>query len=803
MAKSVINNKFFAPKSAIKVFFTGIILSFVFMIPAILLGKGMFIYMGDYNGQQIPFYIHCHNVIRSGMPLWDFGTDLGTNFLGSYSYYTVMSPFFWLTIPFPNSWVPYLMGPLLSLKFGCTALTGYLYIRYFTKTDKPAFIGGLLYAFSGWSIYNIFYNQFHESLIIFPLLLLALEKTVNENKRAVFALCVALSAIVNYYFFFGFVVFAILYFLIKTFTKSWNMTIKKFLVLLFESIIGVLISSFILIPSAICVFGMSRTNDGVISGLNFLMYSREIYPCIIQSLFFPPEVPAIQTFNNVETVAWQSLSLYLPFIGPIAVFTYVRRNKDWISKILIISAIFALIPGLNSLFTLLKPIYYARWFMMPILIMALASSKVIEDYNADACKKDFKMVSIITLLIIFITGFIPNKIDGKWVFGIFNRESEMRKYLFIYWSLLAIVQLLLMLSMFYKNPKERIYKKQKKVCEYICLFAAFVAISHTLIGITSANIVVFEAERNEIKVVEQYIEENNDKDEYFRVSVFSENLNLTMFTNLNGQECFHSVVNGSIFDTQKSVIGFERTVNSPNTIVSGELKSLTCSKYLIVDKDYIDRLQEEDDEALSDNVVVDGVKDAYKKYGYALSPNMEKTKEFDNFILYENQNYLPLGVYYDYYITQSDYDKLDENERGLCIANALIVNDNDVAKYKNILKPYNKDNAKAYADVRNNNGLSFKIGKDKMSGTVVSGSERYVLVQMPYEKNGWAATINGKSAQIDVVDGGLMAIKVNKGKNNIEFSYRTPGLNIGLIISGCSLLVLLGYIVLARKVRVR
>lgn len=134
------------------------------------------------------------------------GPDLGSNFIGSYSFYLLGSPFFWLTLPFPTDFVPYLMGPLYILKFGCAALTAYLFLNYFLKNKDYAVIGGLLYAFSGFSVYNIFFNHFHEAIIFFPLLLLSLEMLMRENRRGFFLAMVFICAVSNYFFFFGMVV---------------------------------------------------------------------------------------------------------------------------------------------------------------------------------------------------------------------------------------------------------------------------------------------------------------------------------------------------------------------------------------------------------------------------------------------------------------------------------------------------------------------------------------------------------------------------------------------------------------------
>ena len=170
------------PKSRAKqAFFLALAVAAALFIPFIIYGRGYFIYYGDFNVQQIPFYQLAHDCVRSGDIFWNWNTDLGANFIGSYSFYLLGSPFFWLTLPFPSAAVPYLMGPLLILKFACSGLTAYLYLQRFVKPEN-AVIGSLLYAFSGFSIYNVFFNHFHEAIVYFPLILLGMELYMKENR---------------------------------------------------------------------------------------------------------------------------------------------------------------------------------------------------------------------------------------------------------------------------------------------------------------------------------------------------------------------------------------------------------------------------------------------------------------------------------------------------------------------------------------------------------------------------------------------------------------------------------------------
>ena len=135
----------------------GFLTAFAVMLPYIIYDSGYFLMYGDFNVQQYPFYMHGHDALLAGEIGWDFKTDLGVNFIGSYSFYNLGSPFFLLTLLLPSGAVPYAIGPLLAFKVGCAGMTAYAYIRRFTRYDEYAVLGGLMYAFSGYSVFNMFY----------------------------------------------------------------------------------------------------------------------------------------------------------------------------------------------------------------------------------------------------------------------------------------------------------------------------------------------------------------------------------------------------------------------------------------------------------------------------------------------------------------------------------------------------------------------------------------------------------------------------------------------------------------------
>ncbi|WP_443964989.1 YfhO family protein, partial [Ruminococcus sp.] len=127
-------------------------------LPVIIADGGYFIYYGDFNSQQIPFYNLANDAVRSGSFGWNWYTDLGANFIGSYAFYLFGSPFFWITTILPRSWVTFSIPILLCIKHGVAALTAYAYIRRFVQNSNAAIVGGLLYAFSGFQLFNLFFN---------------------------------------------------------------------------------------------------------------------------------------------------------------------------------------------------------------------------------------------------------------------------------------------------------------------------------------------------------------------------------------------------------------------------------------------------------------------------------------------------------------------------------------------------------------------------------------------------------------------------------------------------------------------
>ncbi len=780
-------------------FFLAMITAAAIFLPSMLISQGYFTFYGDFNVQQITFYKNCHQAIRTGNTAWSWITDLGSNFVGSYTFYLLGSPFFWLTIPFPNNFVPYLMGPLLILKFGCAALTAYLYIRRFTKTPQAACLGGLLYAFSGFSVYNIFFNHFHESIIIFPLLLLSLELLIVENKRGFFALMVAASAIINYYFFFGMVVFTVIYYFVRLFSGAFEFRFLRFLVVAFEAVLGVALAAAILMPSFEAVIGNERVSQ-ILLGWDAITYKREqIYFNIIECFFFPPDLPARPVFFPDAEVRWSSLGGWLPVFSMAGVFTwFFNRKNNWLKHLIGICIFIALVPILNSMFSALNHSYYARWFYMPILMMILATVMLTEDSSVD-WKRGFRWTAGITVGIALVIGLFPQKNDkGDIAIGLFSNTYFSDEYSTVtlfgrkinlpfdltyflrFWitvliAVVGIVMLWLLLKCLPKNRK-RFYRG---AIACVCIVSVIYA-NLFIIGGRRHSFGVDSVVIDQLIEGEAYIEDESE----FRIDVYEGADNTGMFLGYPCINAFHSVVPSSITEFY-DYLGKDRTVASRPGEDLAAIRPLLSVKYML-------------DSTL--------FKEKFAEDGKTVLPAYKYVKTTGGYDLYENLNYIPYGFSYEYYMTRDFCDSYTEENRANMMLKAILLDDEQIKRYSGILKNIEDSNdasfsisdsemAKDCRKLKATSAYEFKIDNKGFTAKVERDKASLVFFSVPYDK-GWSATVNGEPAQIEKVNVGFMAVEVDKGDSVIRFDYETPSLALGCNITEIALAFFVGYLII-------
>ena len=83
--------------------------------PSLIKNNGYMAMSHDFSAQEIAFNMLMNETVKSGNLLWNWGIDLGGNFLESFSFYNVGSVFFWITLLFPAEYVSRVMGWMIIL----------------------------------------------------------------------------------------------------------------------------------------------------------------------------------------------------------------------------------------------------------------------------------------------------------------------------------------------------------------------------------------------------------------------------------------------------------------------------------------------------------------------------------------------------------------------------------------------------------------------------------------------------------------------------------------------------------------
>ena len=749
-----------------KAFVYGMGIALIFFLPFIIFDNGYFLFYGDFNVQQVPFYQMCHDAIRSGNWGWNWNTDLGVNFIGSYTFYLLGSPFFWLTIPFPSAAVPYLMGPLLVLKFGCASLTSFLYLRRYASRPGYALIGSLIYAFSGFSVYNIFFNHFHEAIVFFPLMLWALDEYMYKRRRYVFALTVFLCCIINYYFFVGQVVFLLIYFAVRVASRNWKISVRDFLQLLCEAVIGVMCACVLLIPTIFAVVQNPRVANFP-SGWSALLYDyNQRYIHILECFFFPPDIPARPNFTPNSEAKWASLGAWLPLFSMSGVIAFLQhKKKHWLKSLLLTLFLMAAVPVLNATFQAFNMAYYARWFYMLTLMMSLATVASLQYTDVD-WKRAIHWTFGITLGIALPIGLMTKQVDNGS--GGTNTVVGLEDYPTRFWTYVAIallsLSLLVLIFRTYRRDRRRFIQECVAGITLVSVFYAafFIALGKTQSDDTHHWIIPYSLNQG------SGISLPDDKTVFSRIDVYDGMDNQGMYWQRPTIQAFHSIVPGSVMEFYPT-IGVTRDVGSrPDTSVYG-LRGLTSCRWLF-------------DPISSGGDFMSSGKTKMPGWSYYATQNGCR--------VYRNDCFIPMGFSYDSYVTRSEYNSSIQSDRHLLLLKAIVLEDADVPKYSGLLQHLNIENQDYTSDGyskdctarKASSCSSFSHDNGGFSATFTSEKERLVFFSVPWE-GGWSASVNGKPAQIVRANVGFMAVKVPAGVSSIRFSYQTPGLKLGAAAS--------------------
>ena len=751
----------------------------IFFLPFYILDGGFFHYAGDFNSQQISFYRYMNGFVKgagypdsafAGAPrnTFSWATDLGSGVMNAYSFYLYGSPFFWLSVLLPQSWLPYMMVPLLVLKFGVAGGGAYLYLRRYVKNANYAVLGACLYALSGFAVYNVFFNHFVDVVALFPYLLWALDEAIYENRHGLFAFWVAVNLLNNYFFFVGQVIFLCIYFVCKLTAKDFRLTGRKFGHLLWESVLGVAMGCLLLFPAVLSLLQNPRTID-LSSGWGFLTYAKvQQYLAILLSWILPPDSPYLTSVWSEGVIKWTSMTAYLPLCSLAGAMAYWRsRKSDSKKRIVAVCAVCALVPVLNSAFYALNSSYYARWYYMPTLILAAMTVNALEDpdIDLDAPARGIGWIMLATL--VFAVVPVQDDTTGTWSFGVLKNPGQF--FAVLGFGLLGLALYRYLCGIWRQNSRFA-----QRMTAAVLVFACVFTMVHIGIG-------KFGQWHTDSDLVEQdnnaLLLKNDLPEGDYRIDTYKIHDNIGMWLDKSCLQYFGSTAAPSILSFYPG-LGVKRDVRSEPEITNYALRGLLSVEYLITTPEKRESFEDEADEGWTYLADVDG------------------------YTLYHNDNYVPMGFTYDYYVTEATYQTSIKTLRSNLLMRALVLTDEDVAQYGKYLTELSEDmlNDLHYdsytqdcADRRAHSCSVFQMNNAGFHAEITLDKTNLVFFSVPYD-DGFTAYVNGEKSDILRVDEGLMAVLCPAGASSIDFVYQAAGLSASRVVTAVAIPVWVVYV---------
>lgn len=212
----------------------------------------------DYFGQYVTMTYYFRDVWtkfwKTGyFELYSPSTYLGSDNIGSNSYYGLFDPFLWICYIFPRAWIPQTFAIATILKGCVSGFAMRAYLKYMGLSEFSARLGALSYAFNGYVNFMVGFPSFVSMSAIVPLVLLGIEQVIKEKKINLLAISLAILGFISFFFLVVICIFGVLYATFRYFQTIKKRILKDQFVVLGLGVLafalGIMLSSISLFPS--------------------------------------------------------------------------------------------------------------------------------------------------------------------------------------------------------------------------------------------------------------------------------------------------------------------------------------------------------------------------------------------------------------------------------------------------------------------------------------------------------------------------------------------------------------------------
>ena len=817
-------------------------------------GKGSVLAL-DLNAQYIYYYEAYRDAFLNGKSLlYSFSRTLGGEMVGTYAYY-LASPFSIILLLFSKIHITEAVLCMILAKVGTAAVTFSIYLKTSKKAKNiPTLLFAIMYSLMSYMIVQTLNPMWLDGLILLPIIILGVEKLINNDKYLLLVFSLAALFIANFYIGYMTGVFVFVYFLYYLFGKSelskakekW----KKFFKFSISALTSIALALWILIPTYYSLkmgkFSFTSPNFAPLQKLDLFDMFSKMLPVTYDSVNYPG-----YPFIFCGTIVLLLTAFY--FINK-KVSAREKISAAAVITTFIVSFMVSTIDIVLHGFQAPNWLNYRYSFILSFFLIVLA-------YEAYSRIKEINKKDIAKVLLgyVFIVAMI-----GKLNYGFVRPERT------IWFSFLCLIVYSIML--YFLNNKSKV----KLISIILIVIVSLEMGLNTYVMIDGANAEVYYSDRpsyrdyfDRLYPDVNYIKDN-DKEFYRAETVIRRTVNDPMALGIYGLSHSSSTLNAPVIDMlyqlgiasrehwtrykgttmlTDAILGIkyiisEKTINNVYEPIHSE-NGLTVYKNqyalpiaFVADDNYIDIKLDSTDPFINQNLLLSALLgQKYTEYFKLLTireinfENMQGSQQ-DGFVAYnainpglnahieyvlepvgDNEIYMFLYSKYprkaniwlnkEYVDTFFDYESTcimplgaHPDEETI----SLITTPIDGDYYLNSNMFYYLDTSLFEADIaklKNHNITITKHSETNIEIKTTAKEQDVLVTTIPYDK-GWRVTVNGKKVTpIKTIDS-LMTIKLSTGKQHIVLRYIPRGFILGIVVS---ILTLIGLVVLIIKKR--
>ncbi|NBH73469.1 hypothetical protein D3Z51_15925 [Clostridiaceae bacterium] len=769
----------------------------------------------DMYHQYAPFFSEFRHKLANGESLlYSWNVGMGVNFSALYAYY-LASPLNWFLFFCPAGLVIEFMTYMIVAKTGLCGLSMTYYLRKHCRTsDFGTAFFGVFYALSGYMAAYSWNIMWLDCIILFPLIMLGLERLVREGKGGWYCLALGLSILSNYYISIMTCIFMVLYFaalLVLEKEMAWKKILGRCFLFAFYSLLAGGLAAVVLLPE---MYALMMTAS-----------AKFKFP-ELQDPYFSIIDMIARHIGNVESEIgldhWPNIYCGVAVLMFLPLYMAARRISG---KEKAVYSVMLLLFFASFSVNILNFIWHG--FHFP---------------NSLPCRQSYIYIFLVLVMCCKAYLHLPETpwrhvllaFWGAVGFVVLAQKLVMEKHFHFsvyYVALMYLALYLWVLWLYYKGAR---YQNRAVLCA-LALVSIEAAVNMTVTSVTTTSRTAYVRDNEDVKALAEQVLLSSGRDGFFRLEkVTRKTKNDGAWMNFPSVSLFSSTANADLTKLFKK-LGCESSTNAYSITGSTPLVDMLFAvKYGIYSEEPVDTgmrefVARENDTVLYENrytlplgfFVPAGFEEGWDRelgnpadvqnsLAACLGAEPVLVMELDVAQSGKELSFTPQesGEYYAYvgdskmekvtaetWRGSKTYNHVDRGyllELGYCTAQdkvTLTAEKSQDAVWADIYRFSETGLAQACEKL---SAVPWRLSsweQTRLEGEVSATEEGTLLTTIPYDE-GWKVTVDGEAVPAEKCLDAFIGVPLGQGEHTIVMAYRPKGLTEGAwVTAGCVLLL--------------